>query len=65
MTEPVQPFSLDLVYIRHAPLLSKVGGNARGKRPNLFGKFDNCLANDLEYMHEIIRSQITVRVLRV
>jgi len=65
MTYAVQPFRLAPVHLREAAPLSKICCDSRGESPGLFGQFGNCEAEDLEYMHKIIRSQTTVRVLRV
>jgi hypothetical protein len=65
MTEPVQPFRLDLVNVCLGVFLSKIGCGSCGKCPSLFSEFDNCEADNLENMHKMILRQMTVRVLRL
>jgi hypothetical protein len=62
---PVQAFRLGIAHLYQVASLSETGGDSCGERPDLFRQFNNCEADDLEYMHKIFRRQMTVRVLRV
>ena len=48
MTQPVQPFRLDLIHLVQPMALSRIGGYRGRKGPDLFSQFGNREADNFE-----------------
>ena len=48
MAYPVKPFSLCLVHLHLSPPISNAFHESTGKKPGLFGQFNNCQANKFQ-----------------